>query len=223
MPPKGLVKRISDALRDAGLERDVCFESCVQISGEWAYNIVEPDFEKRFSPVYKKERTVRQQHKTLEETLCPQPIASRTLLKLLKWIDRVDEASKLGAERPTFEDPDGDGFIFPPTGHPDERWWLTEVSIRMEEAKLAQRADEDGPPSDSDASGPDSDENNFQHLEDKDLGKEVPAESSDEGETTQDSNRAPRLPTNRSRYFDATTSSWSRDTNDVSLPSSSSQ
>jgi len=47
VPPKGLVKRISDALRVAGLERDVCFESCVQISSEWAYKAVEPDFEKR--------------------------------------------------------------------------------------------------------------------------------------------------------------------------------
>ena len=220
MPPKGLVKRISAALRDAGLERDVCFETCVQISGEWAYKVVEPDFEQRFSPVYKKERTIRQQHKTLEETLCPQPVASRTLLKLLKWIDLVDEASKSGAERPAFEDPE-DGFIFPPTGHPDERWWLTEVSIRMEEAKLAQQADEDGPPSDTDESGPDSDEDNFQHIDEKDLGKEVPADSSGEEETTQDSNGAPRLPTKRSRYFDATTSSWS--TNEASLPSSSSQ
>ena len=142
------------------------------------------------------------------------------MLKLLKWIDLVDEASKSGAERPAFEDPE-DGFIFPPTGHPDERWWLTEVSIRMEEAKLAQQADEDGPPSDTDESGPDSDEDNFQHIDDKDLGKEVPADSSGEEETTQDSNGAPRLPTKRSRYFEATTSSWS--TNDASLPSSSSQ
>ena len=93
----------------------------------------------------------------------------------------------------------------------------------MEEAKLAQQADEDGPLAETDDSGPDSDENNFQRIDDQDLGREVPAESSDEGETTQDSNRAPRLPTGRSRYFDATTSSWSRDTNDASLPSSSSQ
>ncbi len=225
MPPKGLVKRISDALRDAGLDRDVCFESSVQISGEWNYNRVELDYEKRFSPVYKKERTVRQQHKTLEETLCPQPIASKTLLKLLRWIDRVDEASKTGAARPAFEDLEGDGYIFPPDGHPDERWWLTEVSIRMEEAKLAQQADEDGPPSETDDSGLDSDENNFEHIDEKDLGKEVLADSSDEEERTQDSNRAPLLPTDRARYFEATTSSWSQlhDTNDASLPSSSSQ
>ena len=130
MPPKSLIKRIFRALSAAGVDPDAAFCECVNVSDEWHYDAVLPDHEDRFSPKYKKERTVRQQRRTLEETLCPQPIASRTLLKLLRWIDRVDEASQTCAERPAFEDPE-DGFIFPPDGHPDERWWLTEVSIRI--------------------------------------------------------------------------------------------
>ena len=71
-------------------------------------------------------------------------------MKLLRWIDRADMCARHGEARPNFEDENG-GFIFPPEGHEDEKWWLTELSL----TNLAkQREDdgvlEDGAPSDMD-------------------------------------------------------------------------
>ena len=51
--------------------------------------------------------------------------------------------------RPPFEDDSGD-FIFPPEGHEDEKWWLTEMSLRKEEEKQARAEDiEEGAPSEA--------------------------------------------------------------------------
>ena len=72
----------------------------------------------------------------------PQVEASEVIKKLLKWISRVDEASRSNAARPPFADQDG-GAIFP-----EGPWWLTDVSRRVEEEQKNAQADvEDGPPS----------------------------------------------------------------------------
>ena len=76
-------------------------------------------------------------HKTLDEILNPQPIAGRVLLRLLDYIDRVDRASQDGSPRPKFIGDDGEP-IFPPSGHPDEFWWLTELSKRKTEERMAR-------------------------------------------------------------------------------------
>ena len=51
----------------------------------------------------------------------PQPVASRVLHKLLRWIEAVDLASQQGAPRPAFAAEDGSP-IFPLAGDPDELW-----------------------------------------------------------------------------------------------------
>ena len=62
--------------------------------------------------------------------------------KLLKWISRVDEASRSNAPRPPFMDENGDPIF------PEGPWWLTDVSRRAEEDQKNAQADvEDGPPS----------------------------------------------------------------------------
>ncbi len=128
VPPKDMIQRIVTALWRAGHDKDDVFPRATTISNEWHYNITEPHLEKRFTQRYMRERTVQQKHRTLEETLNPQPIAQRTLMKLLAWIDRVDLASQACANRPPFEDPH-DGFIFPPEGHDDERWWSRALHV----------------------------------------------------------------------------------------------
>ena len=71
-------------------------------------------------------------------------------MKLLTWIDRVDECSQRGEPRPLFQDENGE-CIFPPEGHPDEKWWLTEMSLRKQEEQRARAEDlEEGAVSDTD-------------------------------------------------------------------------
>ncbi len=124
------------------------FVKCVEVSNEWRYDL---DNEKRLAPSerfsqrYIRDRQVPMVHKTLGEVLNPQPVASRVLLRLLAWIDRVDLASQGGSPRPAFLGEDG-REIFPLEGDPDEKWWLTELSRRKEEERLArEELLEDGP------------------------------------------------------------------------------
>lgn len=79
--------------------------------------------------------------RSLTDTLNPQPVAFDVIRKLLRWIDRCDEASHQGLPTPCFRAEDG-GPIFPPEGDHNELWWLTDVK-RKEEDK--DKADEDGP------------------------------------------------------------------------------
>ena len=94
-------------------------------------------------------------------------------MQLLAWIDRVDECSQRGEPRPLFQDESGE-CIFPPEGHPDEKWWLTEMSLRKQEEQRARAEDiEEGPASD-DA----TDEEDVR--DDKDINKFTDDEESDE-------------------------------------------
>ena len=132
VPPKDLVSEVATALGD---QRKEVFEKCVRVCGEWDYHDDKPNA--YFQHKYRKERSIPMKHKTLEETLNPQPAASRVLTKLLGWIDRVDLASQGDLPRPPFLDDHGSS-IFPAEGESDERWWLTELSRHKEDEKLSR-------------------------------------------------------------------------------------
>ena len=92
-------------------------------------------------------------------------------MKLLTWIDRVDECSQRGEPRPPFQDENGE-CIFPPEGHPDEKWWLTEMSLRKQEEQRARAEDiEEGAASDT---------NEEDVRDEKDINKLTDDEESDE-------------------------------------------
>ena len=79
----------------------------------------------------------------------PQVEATAVIQKLLKWISRVDAASRASLVRPPFCDEDGGGIF------PEGPWWLTDISRRAEEEqKSSVTADvEDGPPSEMEEEG----------------------------------------------------------------------
>ena len=133
LPPKDLVEDIRIALQRNGFSDVDTFIRCTDVSREWQYNIQC----RTFSQKYIREQQVPMVHKTLQDILNPQPIAGRVLLRLLDYIDRVDHASQGGLPRPNFVGVDGDP-IFPPSGHPDELWWLTELSRRKTEERIAR-------------------------------------------------------------------------------------
>ena len=150
LPPKDIIEDLSAALVkkliELGFEkpyaaRDAFFKKCTEVSKEWEFdkqsNHNVPSICERFSRQRKSERTVPMVHKTLEEVLNPQPIASKVLLRLLKFIDRVDVCSQNGEPRPEFTTEDG-SKIFPSAGDPDELWWLTELSRRKYEEGMAK-------------------------------------------------------------------------------------
>ena len=133
LPPKDLMAEVSDALRRAGYNDVDTFIRWTDVSREWEYKVSS----KSFAQKYIRERQVPMIHKTLDEILNPQPIAGRVLLRLLDYIDRVDRASQDGSPRPRFVGADGEP-IFPSSGHPDELWWLTELSRRKTEERMAR-------------------------------------------------------------------------------------
>ena len=133
LPPKDLVQEVGSALKRAGYSDIDAFIRCTDVSRKWEYRASIKSFVQK----YIRERQVPMTHKTLEEILNPQPVAGRVLLKLLDYIDRVDRASQDGSPRPRFVGADGEP-IFPPSGHPDELWWLTELSRRKTEERMAR-------------------------------------------------------------------------------------
>ena len=133
LPPKDLVAEVANALRRAGYNDVDTFIRWTDVSREWEYKASS----KSFAQKYIRERQVPMIHKMLDEVLNPQPIAGRVLLRLLDYIDRVDRAFQDGLPRPRFMGVDGEP-IFPISGHPDELWWLTEMSRRKVEERIAR-------------------------------------------------------------------------------------
>ena len=86
-------------------------------------------------------------HRTLAETLNPQPLAFSVIHDLLCWIDRCDEASQHGASRPAFSREDGSPIFPPESAGDDYYWWLTDVKRKADssEAAAVDKGDEDGP------------------------------------------------------------------------------
>ena len=140
--PRDLVNDVAAAWAKAGLNIDDCFRKAVSVTSEWLYDAEHGLQQKRIS-----ERSVPIKHRTLAETLDPQPRASVVYKRLLDWIDRVDEASQTGLPRPAFQTLDGDA-IFPPH---EDLWWLTELQRKADDDG---KGDEDGPPSDEDDEAP---------------------------------------------------------------------
>ena len=128
----------------AGLDAIECLRNSVSVTKDWVYD---PDpslaYHQRIKPRRKSEKLMSVKWRGLEEILNPQPSAQRVIHKLLNWIERVDEASQIGAPRPAFETVDHQP-IFPEDE--EDKWWLTDVQNRKEPA-AQQPADEDGPPS----------------------------------------------------------------------------
>ena len=89
LPPVDIVDDVRAALRAAGFQDpDAVFATSTSISMEWLYDAVE----RRFSQKRISERSVPMIHRTLAQTLDPQPRTAEVLMRLLGWIDRVDLA-----------------------------------------------------------------------------------------------------------------------------------
>ena len=79
VPPKDLIDDIAAALRRAGVDFDGVFGKCVEVSNEGKYDMNNPQNKQpseRFSQKYIRDRQVPMVHRSLEEVLNPQPIAS---------------------------------------------------------------------------------------------------------------------------------------------------
>ena len=192
MPPQDLVPDVARALGNA--HRNV-FEKCARVSGEWAYREGVPYG--YFQQEYQKHRSIPMKHKTLQEALVPQPAASEVFEKLLDWIDRVDLASQNGRQRPPFIHVDGSN-IFPASGDPDERWWLTELTKHKEAEKILQDLEECPGSSEEDL----GDEIFGEIVDDKNANEETSDSESEAGEDTLESypQTGALLPLDRARY-----------------------
>ena len=94
LPPVDIVDDVRAALRAAGFQDpDAVFATSTSISMEWLYDAVE----RRFSQKRISERSVPMIHRTLAQTLDPQPRTAEVLMRLLGWIDRVDLARPIVA------------------------------------------------------------------------------------------------------------------------------
>ena len=107
------------------------------MTNEWVYTPGPGPVGDRITQRRITERSIPLKHRTLAEVLDPQPRASAVIHRLLAWIDSCDMASQRGEARPPFID---DIFA-------DDQWWLTDLLRRPK----TEEADEDGPPTDSDA------------------------------------------------------------------------
>ena len=87
LPPVDIVDAVRAGLRAAGfVDPDAVFATSTSVSTEWLYDAVQRKFsQKRIS-----ERSVPMLHRTLAQTLDPQPRTAEVLKRLLSWIDRVD-------------------------------------------------------------------------------------------------------------------------------------
>ena len=137
LPPKDMMEEVEAAWARAGLNVDECWRRAVSVTNEWVYTPGTGPVGNRITQRRIAERTIPLKHRTLAEVLDPQPKASAVIRRLLAWIDSCDMASQRGEPRPPF-----DHNIFP-----DDEWWLTDLLRRPK----TEEADEDGPPTESDA------------------------------------------------------------------------
>ena len=144
-----------------GLNVNDCMQAAVSLTGEWSYKPVSDgkarnaaiDVASRLERIGTAGRTIPVKHRTLEETLNPQPEMAAVMGRFLEWVDGENDNLHAGLEPPAFETPDGEP-IFP--ADPDDLWWLTGVQQRqtLEERKRQPDRvvnDDDAPASDPDA------------------------------------------------------------------------
>ena len=154
IPPRDMVEEVARGVYAAGLDVDEFFRRACSVTNEWQYEATHPHFPNRIQQRRFAEKSVPLTWRTLAECLDPQPRALVVIRRLLEYIDRCDAASlSEGAPKPPFCTADGNA-IFPE----EEKWWLTELSIRKAE-QAAAAGDEDGPPSEAEGEeqGADSD------------------------------------------------------------------
>ena len=145
LPPADLLEDVEDALRVAGFDVVDSFRRAVSVTGDFIYNPQGGEcIRDRIKPKHQTERTIPVRLRTLKQCLDPQPKARDVIHKLLDWIDRCDQASQRGVQRPTFVTVEGES-IFPEDE--DNKWWLTELQRRSDEEEEPPPGDEDGPPS----------------------------------------------------------------------------
>ena len=144
LPPADMLDAVEAAWVAAGFDKDKCWQRACSVSNEWIYTPGSGPVKERLSQRRIATRMIPLAHRTLVETLNPMPTAAAVIARLLAWIDRVDEASRNGDVKPSFETPDG-GSIF------EDDWWLTELQ-RRNPPKVQQEDPmaEDGPASDAD-------------------------------------------------------------------------
>ncbi len=137
LPPKDMLEEVEAAWARAGMNVDECWRRVVSVTNEWVYTPGPGPVGDRITQRRISERTIPLKHRTLAEVLDPQPRASAVIHRLLDWIDSCDMASQRGEARPPF---DHDIFA-------EDQWWLTDLLRRPKK----EEADEDGPPTESDA------------------------------------------------------------------------
>ena len=143
VPPRDLVDDVARGVYAAGLDVDEFFRRACSVTNEWEYKPEHPRHVNRIQQRRFTDKSVPLTWRTLAECLDPQPLALVVIKGLLEYIDRCDAASLVeGTPKPPFCTADGSP-IFPE----DEKWWLTELSIRK--AEQAAAADEDGPASEA--------------------------------------------------------------------------
>ena len=137
LPPMDMLDDVEAAWARAGLDVHECWRRAISVTNEWVYTPGPGPVGDRITQRRITERSIPLKHRTLAEVLDPQPRASAVIHRLLAWIDSCDMASQRGEARPPFID---DIFA-------DDQWWLTDLLRRPK----TEEADEDGPPTDSDA------------------------------------------------------------------------
>jgi hypothetical protein len=155
IPPLDMVDEVARGVYAAGIDVDEFFRRACSVTNEWGYKAEQLNFVNRIQQRRFTEKSVPLTWRTLADCLDPQPRALVVIKNLLDYIDRCDVASMAeGAPRPPFCTTDGQP-IFPE----EEKWWLTELSIRKAEQAAAAAGDEDGPATDAEEEeqGADSD------------------------------------------------------------------
>ena len=133
LPPKDLLDDVAMAVEQRGVDVNGFFEQACLVTGEFQYERTAPDkwchnVVGRLKPRLEKGRTIPTTLRALGEVLNPQEIAMDVIRRVLQWMDRVDESSWRGLEKPAFRNADGTP-IFP---EDDDPWWLTNVQRRAQ-------------------------------------------------------------------------------------------
>ncbi len=105
-------------------------------------------------------RTIPVKHRTLEETLNPQPEMATVMEGFMEWVDRENANLHAGLPSHPFETPSGEP-IFPDPESGSE-WFLTDAQQRLKPEVRQRRATNAG----NDDDGPDSDEDDAAQEED---------------------------------------------------------
>ena len=168
LPPKDLLDDVAARWLSLGLDVNDCMQAAVSVSGEWRYRPARDgrsrsaavDVASRLERTWAAGRTIPIKHRTLEETLNPQPEMATVMEGFMEWVDRENANLHAGLPSHPFETPSGE-HIFPDPESGSE-WFLTDVQQRLKPEVRQRRATNAG----NDDDGPDSDEDDAAQEED---------------------------------------------------------